>query len=78
VITARATVKEGKAGLYLAASAPVLEQARKEAEMLLYAVHRSADDPDVFWAAEIYADDASLAAHARPRCRPLLRRCSPS
>ena len=62
-ILARVTVKEGKAGQYLAALAPLLEQARAEPGTLLYAVHRSADDPDVFWTTEIYADDDAFAAH---------------
>jgi autoinducer 2-degrading protein len=62
-ILARVTVKEGKAGPYLAALEPLLEQARKEPGTLLYAVHRSADDPEVFWTTEIYADDAAFAAH---------------
>jgi hypothetical protein len=68
--------REGKAGQYLAALAPLLEQARKEPGTLLYAVHRSADDPQVFWTTEIYADDAAFAAIARPRCMPLPSRCS--
>ena len=63
-ILARVTVKEGKAGQYLATLAPLLEQARKEPGTLLYAVHRSADDPDVFWTTEVYADDAAFAAHS--------------
>ena len=46
-ILARVTVREGKAGQYLAALVPLLEQARKEPGTLLYAVHRSADDPQV-------------------------------
>lgn len=62
-IVARVTVKEGRAEQYLAALAPLLEQARKEPGTLLYAVHRSKDDPDVFWTTEIYADDAAFAAH---------------
>ena len=62
-VLARVTVKEGKAGQYLAALAPLLEQAGKEPGTLLYAVHRSADDPDVFWTTEIYTDDAAFAAH---------------
>ena len=41
----------------------LLEQARKEPGTLLYAVHRSADDPQVFWTTAIYADDAAFAAH---------------
>ena len=62
-ILARVTVREGKAGQYLAALAPLLEQARKEPGTLLYAVHRFAGDPEVFWTTEIYADDAAFAAH---------------
>jgi (4S)-4-hydroxy-5-phosphonooxypentane-2,3-dione isomerase len=62
-IVARVTVREGKAGQYVAAFAPLLEQARKEPGTLLYALHRSKDDPDVFWTTEIYANDAAFAAH---------------
>ncbi len=62
-IVARVTVKEGKAEQYVAAFAPLLEQARKEPGTLLYAVHRSKDDPDLFWTTEIYADEAAFAAH---------------
>jgi (4S)-4-hydroxy-5-phosphonooxypentane-2,3-dione isomerase len=62
-IVARVTVKEGKAEEYIGAFAPLLEQARKEPGTLLYAIHRSKDDPQVFWTTEIYADDAAFAAH---------------
>ena len=62
-ILARVTVKEGKAGPYLAALEPLLEQARREPGTLLYAVQRSADDPQVFWTTEVYADDAAFTAH---------------
>jgi len=62
-IVARVTVKDGKAEQYIAAFAPLLEEARKEPGTLLYAVHRSKDDPHVFWTTEIYADDAAFAAH---------------
>jgi autoinducer 2-degrading protein len=61
---ARVTVKEGKADQYLAAFAPLLEQAKKEPGTLLYAVHRSRDDPQLFWTTEVYADDAAFAAHS--------------
>jgi quinol monooxygenase YgiN len=44
-IVARLTVKAGKAGEYVAAFAPLLEQAEKEPGTLLYAIHRSKDDP---------------------------------
>jgi quinol monooxygenase YgiN len=62
-ILARVTVKGGRAGQYLAALEPLLEQAQKEPWTLLYAAHRSADDPEVFWTTEIHADDAAFAAH---------------
>jgi (4S)-4-hydroxy-5-phosphonooxypentane-2,3-dione isomerase len=62
-IVARVTVKEGKADEYVAAFAPLLEQAEKEPGTLLYAVHRSNDDPHVFWTTEVYADDDAFAAH---------------
>jgi len=62
-IVARVTVKEGRAGEYVAAFAPLLEEARKEPGTLLYAVHRSKDDPNVFWTTEVYADAAAFQAH---------------
>jgi quinol monooxygenase YgiN len=63
-IVARVTVRDGKADAYLAAFAPLLEQAEKEPGTLLYAVHRSKDDPNVFWTTEVYADDDAFAAHS--------------
>ena len=63
-IVARVTVKESKADEYVAAFAPLLEQAEKEPGTLLYAVHRSKDDPLVFWTTEVYADDDAFAAHS--------------
>ncbi len=63
-IVARVTVKQGRAGEYVAAFAPLLEQAKNEPGTLLYALHRSNDDPRVFWTTEVYADDAAFAAHS--------------
>ena len=62
-IVAHVTIKEGKANEYVAAFAPLLEQAEKEPGTLLHAVHRSKDDPHVFWTSEVYADDDAFAAH---------------
>ena len=62
-IVARVTVKAGKADEYVAAFTPLLGQAKKEPGTLLYAVHRSPDDPHMFWTTEVYADDAAFAAH---------------
>jgi (4S)-4-hydroxy-5-phosphonooxypentane-2,3-dione isomerase len=63
-ICARVTVKEDKADEYIAAFAPLLEQAGKEPGTLIYAVHRSKDDPHVFWTTEVYADEEAFAAHS--------------
>lgn len=63
-IVARVTIKEGKADEYLAAFAPLLEQAEKEPGTLLYAVHRSKDEPHLFWTTEVYADHDAFAAHS--------------
>ena len=63
-ITARVTVREGEAEEYLAALARLPEQAEKEPGTLLYAVHRSNEDPNVFWTTEVYADDAAFAVHS--------------
>ena len=62
-ICARVTVKEGKADEYVAAFTPLLEQARQEPGTLLYAVHRSKDDPYVFWTTEVYTDEEAFATH---------------
>jgi autoinducer 2-degrading protein len=40
----------------------LLEQAEEEPGTLLYAVHRSKDDPHVFWTTQVYADDDAFAA----------------
>ena len=63
-IVARVTIKEGKADEYVASFAPLREQANKEPGTLLYALHRSKEDPHVFWTTEVYADDAAFAAHS--------------
>jgi autoinducer 2-degrading protein len=63
-IVARVTVKQGRAGEYVAAFEPLLDQAKQEPGTLFYALHRSKDDPHVFWTTEVYADDAAFAAHS--------------
>ena len=75
-IVARITVKDGKANEYVAAFAPLLEQAVKEPGTLLYAVHRSKDDPRVFWTTEVYADTMLSRPTAGATCMPLPHRCS--
>jgi quinol monooxygenase YgiN len=52
-IVARVTVKEGRAGEYVAAFEPLLERAKEEPGTLLHALHRSKDDPHVSWTTEV-------------------------
>jgi (4S)-4-hydroxy-5-phosphonooxypentane-2,3-dione isomerase len=52
-VGARVRVKEGKADEFLAAFAPLLDQAEGELGRLLYVVCRSKDDPNVFWTSEV-------------------------
>ena len=59
----RVTAKEGKAEELIAAFRPVFEQVEKEPGTLVYALHRSRDDPGLFWVCELYADDDAFAAH---------------
>jgi quinol monooxygenase YgiN len=63
-VAARVRVKHGRSDDYLAAFAPLLEQAEHEPGTLLYVVQRSEQDPHVFWTSEIYADEAAFAAHS--------------
>jgi (4S)-4-hydroxy-5-phosphonooxypentane-2,3-dione isomerase len=64
-LLAKFKAKEGKAEELIAAFEPVLEQAEREPGTLLYALHRSKDDPDLFWVCELYADSDAFAAHAK-------------
>lgn len=76
-IVARVTVKEGKADEYVAAFAPLLEQAEKEPGTLLYAVHRSKDDPYVCSGPPRFTPTtlpSQLTVQAK--CIPLRHRCS--
>ena len=55
--------KEGKGDEIVAAFEPIIDQVRNEPGTLLYVMNRAKDDPDVFWFAELYADDDAFAAH---------------
>lgn len=63
-LIARFKAKDGRAEELIAAFRPVFEQADKEPGTLLYALHRSRDDPSLFWVCELYADDDAFAAHS--------------
>ena len=62
-LLARFTAKEGKADELVAAFEPLIDQVRNEPGTLLYVMNRAKDDSNVFWFAELYADDDAFAAH---------------
>ena len=62
-LLARFTAKEGKGDEIVAAFQPIIDQVRNKPGALLYLMNRAKDDPNVFWFAELYADDAAFAAH---------------
>ena len=62
-LLSRFKAKPGKAEELIAAFGPVFEQAEREPGTLLYVLHRSTDDPELFWVCELYADDDAFAAH---------------
>lgn len=62
-LVSRFKAKEGMAEELIAAFRPVFEQAEKEPGTLLYVLHRSTDDPSLFWVCELYADGDAFAAH---------------
>jgi (4S)-4-hydroxy-5-phosphonooxypentane-2,3-dione isomerase len=63
-LLSRVKAKEGKGEELIAAFQPVFELAEDEPGTLLYALHRSSDNPDLFWVCELYADADSFAAHS--------------
>jgi (4S)-4-hydroxy-5-phosphonooxypentane-2,3-dione isomerase len=75
-LLARFTAKEGKADELVAAFEPLLGQVRNEPGTLLYVMNRAKDNPDMFWFAELYADDDAFAAHgasdAMAKAMPIL------
>src|SRR3982074_3015175 len=62
-LLSRFKAEQGKAEELIAAFRPVFEQVEKEPGTLLYVLHRSADDPDLFWVSDLYAADEALPAH---------------
>jgi quinol monooxygenase YgiN len=63
-LLSRVKAKEGRAEELIAAFRPVFEQVEKEPGTLVYVLHRSKDDPGLFWVSELYADDDAFAAHS--------------
>jgi autoinducer 2-degrading protein len=63
-LNSRFTSKAGRADELIATFRPVFEQVEREPGTLLYLLHRSRDNPELFWVSELYADEAAFAAHA--------------
>jgi len=64
-LLSRVMAKEGKGEELVIAFRPVFELVDTEPGTLLYVLHRSKDDPDLFWVSEIYADEDAFAAHSK-------------
>lgn len=64
-LLSRVKVKEGRGGELIVAFRPVFELVDKEPGTLLYVLHRSKDDPDLFWVSELYASEDAFAAHSK-------------
>jgi len=62
-LLSRVKAKEGRAGELIAAFRPVFDQVEKEPGTLLYVLHRSKDDPGLFWVSELCANEDAFAAH---------------
>lgn len=62
-LLSRVKARHGKGDELIAAFRPVFEQVEREPGTLLYVLHRSNDDPDLFWVSELYADDDAFTVH---------------
>ena len=62
-LLSRVRAKEGRGEDLIAAFRPLFEAVEQEPGTLLYVLHRSSDDRDLFWVCELYADDDAFAAH---------------
>jgi quinol monooxygenase YgiN len=60
---ARLRATEGRGDELIAALQPVFEQADGEPGTLVFGLHRSKDDRDLFWFTELYADDDAFSFH---------------
>jgi quinol monooxygenase YgiN len=62
-VAATYTVKAGEEAQVEAALIAMVESTRSEPACLVYEVHRSLEDPSVFFLYEQYADEAGFQAH---------------
>jgi len=63
-LLSRVKARVGMGEELIAAFRPVFELVDKEPGTLLYVLHRSRDDPDLFWVCELYAHEDAFAAHS--------------
>jgi quinol monooxygenase YgiN len=63
-LAVKMTIKEGELDGALAALGRLVEASREEPGCLLYQPHRSAEDPNVIFLYEQYADEAAFQAHS--------------
>lgn len=64
-VLAKITAKEGQRDALVAEFEKLLGAVESEEGTLIYALHTAADDPDVVWFYELYADQESLATHGK-------------
>lgn len=63
-VFAKLTAKPDKRAELQAGLEKLVGAARGEDGTLFYALHQQADNPDVFWVYEFYADQAALDLHS--------------
>ena len=64
-VLAKLTTKDGKGDELVKGFDDLFAQVEKEPGTLVYALNRSAEDPNVFWFYELYADNDSFSAHGQ-------------
>jgi quinol monooxygenase YgiN len=66
-VVAKLTVKDGKGDEFAAAAREMVAVVgtAEAGRTLMYSLHRSKDDPNVFMFYEQYADDDAIAAHGK-------------
>jgi quinol monooxygenase YgiN len=62
-VMARLVAREGKGDELIAGFGDIFRQVEAESGTLVYALNRSAENPDRFWFYELYTDEAAFDAH---------------
>ncbi len=63
IVLAKITAQEGKRDDLIAGMAPMMEHVESEPGTLTYILSKDANDENVAWMYEVYADQASFEAH---------------